>query len=256
MNQERVNILIVDDRPENLLAMESTLHSADYAIVTASSGEEALRRVLQDDYALILMDVQMPGLNGFDTVRMIKSRERSKQIPVIFVTALSHATEHVLQGYEVGAIDFLFKPIHPEALRFKVEQFVTIYKDRKRLNAQKELIVRRTAELEEMNRRLVGATQELKRMEALARAVGDSALDTFLTVDAEGTLLAANPAVGPMFGYVPDELIGRPLWLLLPDTKEAFAEAGERSGPRTFPGRRPSNSPSAPMAERSPPRFR
>ncbi|WP_284642894.1 PAS domain S-box protein [Paenibacillus silviterrae] len=222
MHQKQVNVLIVDDRPENLLAMTSTLQSPDYAIVTAGSGEEALRLVLKDDFALILMDVQMPGLNGFDTVKMIKSRELSKHIPVIFVTALSHATEHTVRGYEVGAIDFVFKPVHPAALKYKVEQFVQLYADRQRLKAQKELIANRTEELQAANTLLLETTRELRKMEALARVVGETSVDSILVVDAEGKIMSANPAIKPMLGYQPEELMTKPLSVLLPDAEQWF----------------------------------
>ncbi|CAG7645201.1 Sensor histidine kinase RcsC [Paenibacillus solanacearum] len=228
MPQKQVNVLIVDDRPENLLAMSSTLQSPEYRIVTAGSGEEALRRVLQEEFALILMDVQMPGLNGFETVQMIKSRERSRHIPVIFVTALSHAPEHIMRGYEAGAIDFIFKPLQPAALQHKVEQFVKMYLDRMQLEEQKELISERTAALEKAHLQLLQTTQELRRAEAMARVIGETAVNTFLTVDHQGAILAANPAVERMFGFKPEELHGLPVWRLLPDTEPLFG--GETGG--------------------------
>ncbi len=222
MAEPQVNILIVDDRPEHLLAMSSILQSPDYRITTANSGEEALRQVMQESFALILMDIEMPGMNGFETVRMLKSQERYRSIPVIFVTALSQATEHMVRGYEIGAIDFIFKPVQPVVLKVKVGQFAGIYRDREQLKAQKELVTRRTIDLEQAHARLLDKTDKLRQMEAMARAISETSTDAFLTVDAQGTILSANPAVRPMFRYSPEELIGKPVWLAVPYTEQLF----------------------------------
>jgi len=102
---EQVDILIADDRAENLLALEAILEPLHQRLVRASSGEETLRRLLERDFALILLDVQMPGMNGFETARLIKSRERTKYIPIIFLTAISKEEAYVFEGYSVGAVD-------------------------------------------------------------------------------------------------------------------------------------------------------
>ena len=96
---QKVNILMVDDHPENLLALEAVLTSPNYNLISAYSGKEALKCMLQHDFAVILLDVQMPGLNGFDTAKLIKAREKTKNIPIIFITAISQDMEHVHQGY-------------------------------------------------------------------------------------------------------------------------------------------------------------
>ncbi len=126
---QKVNILIVDDHPENLLALEAVLTSPNYNLISAHSGKEALKCMLQHDFAVILLDVQMPGLNGFDTAKLIKAREKTKNIPIIFITAISQEMEHVHQGYSVGAIDYIFKPFQPETLKKKIEQFVKIHQN-------------------------------------------------------------------------------------------------------------------------------
>lgn len=222
MNEEKVKILIVDDRQENLLAMTSVLQSTEYEIVTACSGEEALREVLKDEFAVIFMDVQMPGMNGFDTAQLIKSRDKSKSIPIIFVTALGHASEHIVKGYEAGAIDFLFKPVLPSSLKHKAEEFVRIFQERKQLSVQKELITRRTVELESANRKLVAATKELERMEALSRVIGETAADSFITLDGTGHIVAMNPAGTKMFACEEEALVGQPISLLFEDAEGWF----------------------------------
>lgn len=154
-----VNILMVDDRPENLMALEAVLMSPHYRLVRANSGEEALKQVLTEDFAIILLDVQMPGLNGFETAKLIKSREKSKNIPIIFITAISQEIEHVLRGYKVGAIDYIFKPFHPETLKFKVAEFVKIYQTHEQIKLEIEL--QRKYELEEERRQQFNKLEKL-----------------------------------------------------------------------------------------------
>src|SRR2546423_14000116 len=103
-------VLLVDDRPDNLVAMQAVLGPLRCQVATAASGEEALKALLQDEYAVILLDVQMPGLDGFETARLIKARERTRGIPIIFVTAISTDPPHIHKGYAAGAVDYLFKP--------------------------------------------------------------------------------------------------------------------------------------------------
>ena len=122
-----VEILMVDDRPENLLALEAILEPLGQTLVRAHSGDEALRLLLSHDFAMILLDVQMPGIDGFETARLIKSRERTKYIPIIFLTAISKDEEYVFEGYSVGAVDYLTKPFQPDILRSKVSVFVDLY---------------------------------------------------------------------------------------------------------------------------------
>src|SRR5206468_7689764 len=124
---ERVNILLVDDQPNNLLALEAVLEGEDRALVRAASGAEALMRILDDDFAVILMDVQMPGLDGFETAALIRERDRSRHTPIIFLTAFQSTDRQVAQGYALGAVDFLSKPIVPAVLRSKVAVFVELF---------------------------------------------------------------------------------------------------------------------------------
>ncbi|MBL0387580.1 PAS domain S-box protein [Tumebacillus sp. ITR2] len=208
LNQQEVNILMVDDRPENLLALEAVLQQPHYRLVSATSGEEALKCVLKEEFAVILLDVQMPGMNGFETAKLIKARERSRHIPIIFITAIHQATEHVHHGYAVGANDYIFKPFHPDTLRLKVESFVKIHRDR-------EILKQRTRELEEANKLLKRTSSELRRTEALARMIGETSRDTIVTYEEAGTILSVNSAVVEMFGYEPSALQGKPVSTLV-----------------------------------------
>ncbi|BDI31420.1 hypothetical protein CCAX7_34710 [Capsulimonas corticalis] len=136
-------ILIVDDRAENLLALEATLEPLGQELVRARSGVEALKRLLLDDYALILLDVQMPGMDGFETAARIKEREKSRYIPIIFLTALSTQEQDVFQGYTAGAVDYIAKPFHPEILRSKVRIFMELYEKTEQVKMQADLLRQR-----------------------------------------------------------------------------------------------------------------
>lgn len=128
MAGERVDVLAVDDNPTNLLSLEAVLQDLGANLVKAHSGDEALLRVLQQDFALVLLDIHMPGLDGFETARLIRSRERSRHLPLIFLTAFDRDSEQVEMGYELGAVDFLFKPIVPTILKSKVAVFLDLHR--------------------------------------------------------------------------------------------------------------------------------
>src|SRR5260221_6834222 len=138
MEKRAAKILVVDDHPANLLGIEAILDPLGHPVVKARSGEEALRRVLDEYFALILMDVQMPGLDGFATVSMIKEREKSKTTPIIFLTAISTDARNVSRGYSEGAVDYIFKPFDPQILRSKVGVFLALHEARERIREQEE----------------------------------------------------------------------------------------------------------------------
>jgi PAS domain S-box-containing protein len=160
-------ILLVDDRPQNLLALEAILEPLGHELVKAGSGEEALRLLLQrDGFAVILLDVQMPRLDGFETAALIKERERTRDIPIVFLTAISKDRQHVFRGYEVGAIDYVFKPFQPEILRSKVSVLVDLHDKNAQLRRQAEqLALQELAELRRANtelyRRLADAMPQI-----------------------------------------------------------------------------------------------
>jgi PAS domain S-box-containing protein len=133
---ERASILMVDDRPENLLALEAVLEPLGYRLVSVTSGADALKEILLGEFACILLDVQMPELDGFELATLIKQRKRSQHIPIIFVTALSKEEKHVYRGYSAGAVDYIFKPIDPDVLRSKVKVFVELWLKNRQLHEQ------------------------------------------------------------------------------------------------------------------------
>jgi signal transduction histidine kinase len=155
------DILVVDDNQSNIIAIEVALANLASRVVKAGSGEEALRHLLHEDFAVILLDVQMPGLDGFETARLIRGRQRTRHLPIIFVTAFDQQDEDILQGYSLGAVDFLFKPIVPEVLRAKVSVFVELKRRSDEIARQAELL--RQHERTEHQRRL---EEERRRWEA------------------------------------------------------------------------------------------
>ncbi len=137
---QKAKILLVDDRPENLLALEAILSALDQTLVRASSGEEALKALLTDDFAVILLDVQMPGMDGFETAAHIKRRERTRDIPIIFLTAINQMPAPHLPGYAAGAVDYISKPFDPWVLVLKVSVFVELYMKNCQLREQAALL--------------------------------------------------------------------------------------------------------------------
>jgi PAS domain S-box-containing protein len=211
---DRVNILLVDDRPENLLALEAILEPLGQRLVRALSGPETLRRVLVEDFACILLDVQMPGMNGFETAQLIKSRERSKYIPILFLTAISKDEEYVFRGYSVGAVDYMFKPFNPDILRSKVMVFVDLYLKQEQLRRQEQLL--RESEKRDLELRHM---RELWQTEARMAEVLNSAMDAVVTFDDGRRVQTFNAAAEEMFGRPAAEMIGR-------DVAELFAPDG------------------------------
>lgn len=159
---DKVNILVVDDRPEGLLAVQAVLDSPGYNVVTASSGNEALRRLLTDDFAVILMDVQMPIMNGFETASIIKTRDKSSDIPIIFMSAINQDEQYVYQGYSVGAVDYILKPFDPFILRSKVGIFVDIFRKKRQIDIQ-------TKKLQENEQKIHAQAIDRLEVESLRR---------------------------------------------------------------------------------------
>jgi CheY-like chemotaxis protein len=139
---DKARILLVDDRPENLVALEAILSTLDYGLVRARSGDEALKALLTDEFAVILLDVSMPGMDGFETATHIKRREKTRDVPIIFLTAVSNEPHQAFRGYAAGAVDYIAKPFDPWVLRAKVSVFVDLYLKNRQLRDQAALLRR------------------------------------------------------------------------------------------------------------------
>ncbi len=153
---EKVPILVVDDLPQNIMALEAVIADKGFDVITASSGNDALRLSLKHDFALILLDVQMPGMSGFEVARLIRSNPKTNHFPIIFVTAGMKDLLSQVEGYETGAVDYLIKPFEPVILCSKVQVFRELYLQRKVIerfyNNLEQLVEERTSELKEANR--------------------------------------------------------------------------------------------------------
>lgn len=132
----QAKVLAVDDRSENLIALEAILQGLPVEITSVTSGDDALKRLLLDDYAVILLDAQMPGMDGFETASHIKQRERTRRIPIVFLTAANYDPHLAFRGYQLGAVDYLTKPLDPWVLRSKVQVFADLWKLNKELATQ------------------------------------------------------------------------------------------------------------------------
>src|SRR3954454_22254899 len=149
--EDQVNILIVDDEPRNLTVLESVLDDPGYRLVRATSGEEALLALMADEFAVLVLDVQMPGMSGFELAHMVKQRKKSARIPIIFITAYYNDDQHILEGYGSGAVDYLHKPVNAAVLRSKVAVFAELH--------------RRSREISIANRALLAEVTERRRAE-------------------------------------------------------------------------------------------
>ncbi len=192
----RPNILIVDDRRENLLATEKILRYLDAGIFTANSGNEALSLVLRHRFAVVLLDVQMPEMDGFETAVLMQEHESMKGVPIIFVTAISKEERYATQAAEIGAVDYIFKPISSEILKSKVKVYLDLY-------GQREELLKIQEALEDTQTRL--------------RTILDNVLDGIIMIDGSGTVISINPAVVNMFGYEAGDIVGRNIKMLMPE---------------------------------------
>jgi PAS domain S-box-containing protein len=192
----RPNILVVDDRKENLLATEKILRHLDAGIFKANSGNEALSLVLRHRFAVVLLDVQMPEMDGFETAMLMQEHESMRGVPIIFVTAISKEERYATQAAEIGAVDYIFKPINSEILKSKVKVYLDLY-------VQREEILK-----------IQGA---LADAEARLRTILDNVLDGIITIDGSGTVISINPAVVKMFGFEAGEVVGRNIKMLMPE---------------------------------------
>ncbi|WP_262029501.1 response regulator [Microvirga sp. Mcv34] len=219
-------ILVVDDDPRNLLAVEEVLRSPGIEIVTVDSGEAALRQVLQDDFAVILLDVQMPRLDGYEVAGLIRARPRSARVPILFLTAVNKDDVHVFKGYSAGAVDYVFKPVEPLILKSKVEIFVDLYRKTEEIRRQGEEERRLLMENLRVRSEKLKAEQALRRREEHQTLVLQSLPITLYTASVEEDhrqLHFTNESVEHITGFPPEAFLGRPdFWSsrLNPDDRE------------------------------------
>jgi PAS domain S-box-containing protein len=233
--QPRVNILAVDDHQENLVALEAILQRADYHVVKARSGQEALRLALREPFAVILLDVIMPGMDGFEVAEHLKQLDRTREIPILFLTARATDIEHIYRAYASGAVDYMIKPLDPEVVRRKVAVFVDLVQQREQIQRQAEALReadRRTYELRLAELRLATDRRYRKLIEGIDHAIG-------WTTDRELRFTFVSRSATAILGYPERQFTEPGFWnqLLHPDERDevlavfrtAIAEGTERS---------------------------
>jgi PAS domain S-box-containing protein len=199
----KVHILLVDDRADKLLALEAVLADLDVNLVRARSGKEALRRLLERDFAVLLLDVSMPGMDGFETASLIRQRPRTEHTPIIFITSIGTTENHIARGYSLGAVDYLLTPIIPEVLRSKVSTFVELHRQTELGKKHAELV--RHLEEKKFRDELAAVSDRLES-ETKRNLFFTLALDMLGIADFQGRLLQVNPAWNRVLGYAEDEL--------------------------------------------------
>lgn len=168
----KAKILIVDDRPENLLTLESLLDAPDILPIRANSGEEALASTLDHDFALILLDVNMPEMNGYEVAELMRGHKKTRHVPIIFVTASMPETSQVFRGYDSGAVDYLFKPLEPIIFRGKVGVFMELFRQRQALEENTRELDRRLLELEKLQQQLEETNEQLRQLSVIDGLTG------------------------------------------------------------------------------------
>lgn len=164
---QKAEILIVDDQPENILLLSRILERPGLSILKAYSGEEALEKASGRDLALAILDIQMPMMNGFELASSFHATESGRNTPMIFITALSAQDRYVFQGYELGAVDYLFKPIEPQIIRSKVDVFLKLYRQRRLIEDQSRLLEEKVASLSKLNAELHSAMEQIKTLKGI-----------------------------------------------------------------------------------------
>jgi PAS domain S-box-containing protein len=237
---DRINILIVDDEPKNLTVLETVLSNPEYRLIRAESADQALLALLADQFALLILDIRMPGVSGIELARIIKERRKTAQVPIIFLTAYYNEDQHVLEGYGAGAVDYLHKPVNPDILRSKVAVFAALYRMQRKVIAShnellSEVAERRLAEaqLRELNdtleQRVMERTLALQTSAALLQAATDNASVGLSTLDRNCRYTFANPSYITIFG-MPHDLVGRkPCEFLTAETFKQIAPLFERA---------------------------
>jgi serine phosphatase RsbU (regulator of sigma subunit) len=207
---QKVNILLVDDDPRNLFVLDTVLEGLGQNVIRAQSGREALRCLLNDDFAVILMDVRMPGMDGFETAALIRQRRKSQNTPIIFLTAVEKDDLHMFKGYSVGAVDYLHKPIVPEVLRAKVAVFVEIFQKSEQIRQQAERLRQLEKRAHERQLAEVKERWEADRLRAEIRIARQIQQQLFPVAplplpgfDISGASCPAEATGGDYFDYIP-----------------------------------------------------
>jgi PAS domain S-box-containing protein len=251
LSEPKTNILIVDDSPKGLFALKSILENEGYNIIEGTSGTQALRLLLDKEFAVILLDVVMPGMDGFETAKIIRERKKTHEVPIIFVTAFSHEEAQIFRGYSLGAVDYILTPVIPEILRAKVSVFVELFRKTEQVRQQSKLL--QAAERQKHETALREKENDLKNAsllrisEARCKRLADATFEG-IAIHKNGKIVDANRSFAKMYGYSLSELIGKTLSELttekyrnfilsqaLSNDERPFEKAALRKDGTTFP---------------------
>jgi len=236
-----INILIVDDEPANLVVLETVLDDPGYRLVRAQSAEQALLALVEEEFALLILDIRMPGMTGFELAQMIKERKKTAYVPIIFLTAYYDKDQHELEGYGTGAVDYLNKPVNPAVLRSKVSVFADLYRKNRTIQLANraltiEVAERRRAEeqLRELNetleRRVTERTEALRQSDDKLHAMLSSITDGLLTLDARWCCTSVNAQGARLLGKSPEQVLGASMWDLFVHAQDSgFQQGFERA---------------------------
>jgi diguanylate cyclase (GGDEF)-like protein/PAS domain S-box-containing protein len=224
-------VLVVNDRENQRVAMRAMLAPLGVVVVEANSGRAALRAILRQTFALILMDVRMPTMNGYETAGLIRQRRQTSRTPIMFVTAHGREDAEILTAYASGAVDFVFTPVVPDVLRAKVRVFVDLFLQSEELHLQSQELHVQSQELQRSLESITTLNQALQDSEASTQAVLDNVADGILTAGETGLIESFNRSAQALFGYREDEAIGQPVgFVIAPSHRDAFCE--QVTGPR------------------------
>ena len=232
-----INILIVDDEPGNLVVLETVLDDPGYRLVRAHSADEALLALVQEEFALLILDIRLPGMTGFELAQVIKERKKTAGVPIIFLTAYYDKDQHVLEGYGTGAVDFLNKPVNPAVLRSKVSVFADLHRSNRaitRANRALTSVVGERRRVEEdlrelyetLEHRVTERSEALRAADRKLQAVMASITDGVLMLDRSWCFTYFNEQGARILGMRPDQLAGACFWELLPHARDTQFQVG------------------------------
>lgn len=228
---EKIPVLLVDDKPENLIALEGLLEGMGLEIFKATSGNEALRLSLKHDFAIVLMDVRMPDMDGFEAAELMRANQKTSRLPIIFVSAAMKDTEHQFKGYETGAFDYLMKPIDPTVLRSKIKVFCDLYQQRRLIEMHEQqletLVIERTAEL---NMTLDSLRESERRFRDLLASV-TSYMYTVVMDGGRPVSTTHGPGCLAVTGFSAEEYAADPgLWyrMIYTEDRQAVVDAAQQ----------------------------
>ena len=234
-----INILIVDDEPANLLVLETVLDDPGYRLVRAQTADQALLALVAAEFALLILDIRMPGMTGFELAQIIKERKKTAGVPIIFLTAYYDKDQHILEGYETGAVDFLNKPVNPAVLRSKVSVFADLHRKNRAIRLANnallaEVAERRRAEdqLRELNEtlelRVSERTEALRQADQKLQLMMNSITDGLLMLDRDWCFTYCNEQGARLLGTRAEQMVGASVWQMFPHTAGSPFEAGLR----------------------------